>query len=196
MSQGTDRWMDKQADRHTRTSLFHGDWNNMENFLITPQYLISDFSTKPPPVKIYCHTHASCLILNKQACVWVFSYARKCSWYEKAILSHYPSVVTVCCFLWVWLHYHLPLRPIFHFQHTTDFLCKKQVLTEFYLRQAKMKTIWYHHYNTIWKYKYSRYVYVNITLSVSMPYYTHMCVHVYVCACTLIRENYLLITVT
>lgn len=126
MSQGTDRWMDKQADRHTRTSLFHGDWNNMENVLITPQYLISDFSTKPPPVKIYCHTHASCLILNKQACVWVFSYARKCSWYEKAILSYYPSVVTVCCFLWVWLHYHLPLRPIFHFQHTTDFLCKKK----------------------------------------------------------------------
>lgn len=99
----------------------------------------------PPPIKIFCHAHASCLISNKRAFVRVFSYACECSWCEKAIPSHYPSVLTVCCSLSGCGSITIcPLRPIFHFQNTADFLREKQAWTET-SRQQAWKTLQRHY---------------------------------------------------
>lgn len=97
----------------------------------------------PTPVKIFCHAHASCLISNKRAFVRVFSYACECSWCEKAILSHCPSALTVCCSLGVAA---LPFAPsglfsIFKTQQTSSLKNRHELSSIWDKQTAGMKNM-------------------------------------------------------
>lgn len=71
------------------------------------------------PLSAVTNALAASLRLHHWACVTVFSYACRRSWCEKAAHSPYSSVVvSACCSLWVWLHYHLPPRAYFPFSKT------------------------------------------------------------------------------
>lgn len=115
-----DGQMDGQAGRPTYKDFFisWGREHNMENFLITPQYLISDFSTESPPVLKSTVTHMleALFSTNKHVCKCVLTHA------SVARMKRPSSPITLL--LWPCAAFSgcgsitiCPLRPIFHFQH-------------------------------------------------------------------------------
>lgn len=106
-----------RQDKHKDFFMSRGREHDVENFLITPQNLIRDFSTKPPhpPLKTVTHMLAASFPTSEHLCECFLMHASGAG--VKRPSSPITLLFWLCAALslWVWLHYHLPPQAYFPF---------------------------------------------------------------------------------